>query len=91
MTEMGVERAAVSAVTTRREMTMAANLYFTILANSTTEAEAMAEAMKVARAIDSLDPVSVKVCDTQRLVARVFANGNVHVLRDNSNTDTAAE
>jgi hypothetical protein len=51
----------------------------------------MAEAMKVARAIDSLDPVSVKVCDTQRLVARVFANGNVHVLRDNSNTDTAAE
>ena len=66
---------------------MATNLYFTILANSTTEAEAMAEAMKVARAIDSPHDVAVKVCGTQRLVARVLANGNVHVLRDHSKSD----
>ena len=72
---------------------MATNLYFTILAKSNTEADAMVEAMHLARAIDSPHDVAVKVCGTQRLVARVLANGNVHVLRDNSksNTDTAAE
>jgi hypothetical protein len=70
---------------------MATNLYFTILAKSNTEAEAIVEAMELARAIDSPHDVAVKVCGTQRLVARVFANGNVYVLRDKPNTDTAAE
>ena len=70
---------------------MATNLYFTVLATSKTEAEAIVEAMELARAMDSVHDVSVKACGTQCLVARVFANGNVYVLRDNSNTDTAAE
>jgi hypothetical protein len=69
---------------------MATNLYFTILAKSNTEAEAIVEAMELARAIDSVHEVSVKACGTQCLVARVFANGNVYVLRDDSKSDTAA-
>lgn len=62
---------------------MAQNFYFTILAKSTTEVEAMAEAYELAKTaygasgLDNHSGVEVRICGEKALVAKVYSNGNI--------------
>lgn len=60
---------------------MPKNLYYVIGAKATTEAEAIAEAHRIAEHFASGpgDIVSVRECGTQRIVANVFPDGNIGV------------
>ena len=62
---------------------MAQNFYFTILAKSTTEVEAIAEAYELAKTaygvsgFDNQSGAEVRVCGEKAPVTKVYSNGNI--------------
>ena len=61
---------------------MQQNIYFVVPANSRTEAEAVAEALRVSRSLEAKMAVEVRRCGTQRKIAAVFPDGTVQVFTE---------
>lgn len=53
------------------------NIYFVVMARSTTQAEAIAEAAKLAEHMNVDTGVDVLICGTQTRIAKVLKDGTV--------------